>query len=48
LRWSIVMQRKSALNASIALKTAVRQLLTRELSPPPGVTSRGKPAPLSS
>src|SRR6202008_4034204 len=42
LRWSMVMQRKSFLNASIALITAVGQLLTRELSPPPGVTKRGK------
>ena len=30
------MQRKSFLNSSIALITAVGQLLTRELSPPPG------------
>jgi len=39
------MQRKSPLNASIALKTAVGQLLTREFKPPPGVTSSGKPEP---
>ena len=48
LRWSIVMQRKSFLNASIALITAVGQLLTREFKPPPGVTSSGKPEPASS
>ena len=48
LRWSIVMQRKSFLNSSIALITAVGQLLTREFSPPPGVTSSGKPEPASS
>jgi hypothetical protein len=29
------MQRKSVLNASIALNTAVGQLLLREFSPPP-------------
>src|SRR6266446_5559050 len=39
LRWSIVMQRNSFVNASIALITAVGQLLTREFKPPPGVTS---------
>jgi hypothetical protein len=33
------------LNASIALNTAVGQLLTREFKPPPGVTSSGKPEP---
>src|ERR1700737_1469392 len=48
LRWSIVMQRKSFLNASMALNTAVGQLLTREFSPPPGVTKSGKPEPASS
>jgi hypothetical protein len=48
LRWSIVMQRKSFWNASIALNTAVGQLLTREFKPPPGVTKSGKPAPVSS
>ena len=48
LRWSIVMQRKSFLNSSIALNTAVGQLLTRELRPPPGVTNSGKPEPTSS
>jgi len=48
LRWSIVMQRKSFLNSSIALITAVGQLLTREFSPPPGVTNSGKPLPASS
>ena len=48
LRWSIVMQRKSFLRASGALKTAVGQLLTREFKPPPGVTSNGKPEPVSS
>jgi hypothetical protein len=48
LRWSIVMQRKSFLNASIALITAVGQLLTREFNPPPGVTKSGKPEPVSS
>ena len=48
LRWSIVMQRKSFLNSSIALMTAVGQLLTREFRPPPGVTSSGKPDPTSS
>src|SRR4051794_17745232 len=37
LRWSIVMQRKSVLNASIALNTAVGHLLMREFSPPRGV-----------
>ena len=36
LRWSIVMQRKSSLKTSIALMTAVGQLLMRELRPPPG------------
>ena len=35
-------------NSSIALITAVGQLLTREFKPPPGVTSRGKPEPASS
>jgi hypothetical protein len=39
------MQRKSFLNTSIALNTAVGQLLTREFKPPPGVTSSGKPEP---
>ena len=34
----MVMQRKSPLSASGALNTAVGQLLTRELRPPPGVT----------
>jgi hypothetical protein len=48
LRWSIVMTRKSFLNASGALNTAVAQLLTREFKPPPGVTSNGNPAPTSS
>src|SRR3984893_6451332 len=48
LRWSIVMQRKSFLNSSIALITAVGQLLTRELRPPPGAPSSGKPEPASS
>ncbi|MBV8120197.1 MAG: hypothetical protein JO081_09710 [Alphaproteobacteria bacterium] len=48
LRWSIVMQRKSFLKCSIALNTAVGQLLTREFRPPPGVTSNGKPEPTSS
>ena len=48
LRWSIVMQRKSFLNTSIALNTAVGQLLIREFKPPPGVTSSGKPEPISS
>jgi len=48
LRWSIVMQRNSFLNASGALKTAVGQLLTREFKPPPGVTRSGKPEPHSS
>ena len=48
LRWSMVMQRKSFLNSSIALITAVGQLLTREFNPPPGVTSSGKPEPTSS
>ena len=44
----MVMQRKSCLNSSIALKTAACQLLTREFNPPPGVTSSGKPEPVSS
>ena len=48
LRWSIVMQRKSFLNTSITLKTAVGQLLIREFKPPPGVASSGKPLPTSS
>jgi hypothetical protein len=30
--------RKSSLNASIALNTALGQLLTREFNPPPGVS----------
>ena len=47
LRWSMVMQRKSFLNSSIALMTAVGQLLMREFKPPPGVTSSGKPEPTS-
>jgi hypothetical protein len=42
------MQWKSFLNASIALITAVGQLLIREFKPPPGVTSKGKPEPASS
>jgi hypothetical protein len=41
------MTRKSFLNASGALKTAVDQLLIREFKPPPGVTSKGKPEPTS-
>jgi hypothetical protein len=41
----MVMQRKSSLNASIALNTAVGQLLTREFNPPPGVARSGKPEP---
>ena len=40
-----LMQRKSFLNTSIAFITAVGQLLTREFSPPPGVTKSGKPDP---
>src|SRR5262245_38598886 len=40
--------RKSFLNSSIALITAVGQLLTREFKPPPGVTNSGKPEPASS
>jgi len=40
LRWSIVMQRMSFLNASIALMTAVGQLLTREFNPPGGNQER--------
>lgn len=48
LRWSIVMQRKSFLNSSIALIAAVGHMATRELSPPPGVTNNGKPEPTSS
>ena len=48
LRWSMVMQRKSPLNASIALMTAFGQLLMREFNPPPGMTSSGKPVPVSS
>ena len=47
LRWSIVMQRKSFLSSAIALMTAFCQLLMREFSPPPGVTSSGKPEPTS-
>jgi hypothetical protein len=47
LRWSMAMQRNSPLNSSIALMTAVAQLLMREFNPPPGVTSSGKPAPAS-
>jgi hypothetical protein len=42
------MQRKSFLKTSIALKTAFGQLLMREVKPPPGVTSSGKPEPISS
>ena len=48
LRWSIVMQRKSFLNSSIALNTWVGQSLIREFKPPPGVTRSGKPDPASS
>ena len=44
----MVMQRKSFLNSSIALMTAVCQLAMREFKPPPGVTSSGKPEPASS
>jgi hypothetical protein len=40
LRWSIVMQRKSGVNASIALITAVGQVLTREFKPPGGDQQR--------
>ena len=47
LRWSIVITRKSLLNASGALNTAVVQLLIREFKPPPGMTSNGKPEPTS-
>ena len=43
----MVMQRKSFLNASIALITAVDQLLIREFKPPPGMTRSGKPEPVS-
>jgi hypothetical protein len=42
------MQRKSFLNSSIALIAAVGHMATREFSPPPGVTSNGKPEPASS
>jgi hypothetical protein len=41
----MVMQRKSSLNASIALNTAVGQLLTREFNPSPSVARSGKPEP---
>ena len=40
LRWSIVMQRKSSLNSSMALITAVGQLLTREFKPHRGDQQR--------
>jgi hypothetical protein len=39
----MVMQRKSLLNSSIALMTAVAQLLMREFNPPPGLASSGNP-----
>jgi hypothetical protein len=44
----MVMQRKSPLNSAIALMTAFGQLATREFNPPPGMTSSGKPEPVSS
>jgi hypothetical protein len=44
----MVMHRKSFLNASIALITAVGQLLILEFKPPPGVTRSGNPEPVSS
>jgi hypothetical protein len=43
----MVMQRKSSLNNSITLMTAVCQLLIREFRPPPGVANSGKPLPTS-
>jgi hypothetical protein len=46
--WSMVMQRNSLLKMSMALNTAVGQLLTREFRPPPGVTKSGKPNPATS
>jgi hypothetical protein len=39
--------RKSFLNSSMMLITAVGQLLMREFRPPPGVASSGKPEPIS-
>jgi pimeloyl-ACP methyl ester carboxylesterase len=49
LRRSAQMQRKSSLYLSIGLKgEAVCQDERAELSPPPGMSSRGKPEPTSS
>ena len=45
LRWSMVMQRKSSLNSSMALNTAVGQPVKTEFKPPPGVAKSGNPDP---
>ena len=47
LRWSMEITRKSFLSSSGMLITAFGQLRMRELSPPPGVASSGKPVPTS-
>src|SRR6516225_6939675 len=47
LRWSMVITRKSFLNSSMMLITAVGQMLMREFKPPPGVASSGWPEPIS-
>ena len=43
----MVITRKSLLNSSTLLITAVGQLIMREFKPPPGVASSGKPEPIS-
>jgi hypothetical protein len=43
----MVITRKSFLNSSTMLITALGQLILREFKPPPGVASSGKPTPVS-
>ena len=43
----MVMTRKSFLNSSMILITAVGQTPMREFRPPPGVAKSGKPVPIS-
>jgi hypothetical protein len=48
LRKSAAITRYSPLNSSIGLKGWVARPATVEFSPPPGMTSSGKPEPTSS
>jgi hypothetical protein len=48
LRKSAAITRNSPLNSSNGLKGCVASPATVELSPPPGITSSGRPAPASS